>query len=90
MNMFMWYRKELSFVAVSCESGSELNSNGGCDLCEIGSYRDAAVSRVCVKCESGKITATKGAKSKEECNIGTALLFTFFITEILEHVQSNL
>ncbi|XP_060568832.1 uncharacterized protein LOC132727392 [Ruditapes philippinarum] len=67
--------------SVSCESGSELNNNGGCDLCEIGQYRDADLGRTCVDCGNGFITATKGAKKLADCNIADCSAGSFRDTD---------
>ncbi|XP_053380894.1 uncharacterized protein LOC123563563, partial [Mercenaria mercenaria] len=55
--------------SVSCDSGYELNSEGNCDPCKIGQYRDATVSQNCVSCRPGYITANIASKSDSDCNI---------------------
>jgi hypothetical protein len=53
-----------------CEIGSYL-VNGGCELCQHGSYSSSAQATTCNLCSAGKYSSEAGTSSCELCEPGT-------------------
>lgn len=70
-----WTRQEKSTASSSCESycpsGKEKQSDGSCDDCDIGYFKDNNVDKFseCTLCGNGKITSAKAAVAETECTI---------------------
>ncbi len=57
-------------IACICEIGS-YQVNGGCELCQHGSYSSSAQATTCDLCSAGKYSSEAGASSCQLCDPGT-------------------
>ena len=63
------HKSFLLYITEPCTSGSEINSDGQCEQCEVGTYRTADESYLCVPCPIDTTTATTGAISSANCSL---------------------
>ena len=65
--------------------GEELGETGVCVSCEKGSYKDTTSGDACSLCSYGYTTATVGATSSNDCNVGVYLLLPHFYFNMSIH-----
>ena len=53
-----------------CPVGKELALSGTCELCTVGTYKPDDSSDACTLCPFGFTTASTGATSREDCDVG--------------------
>ena len=50
-----------------CENGYERSTEGVCEECDLGTYRTAITSHMCLACDIGKTTQNPGADTDSMC-----------------------